>query len=247
MHARLASLLALSCLFAVSFGLADASASHSWGNYHWARTANPFTVPLGDSLTSTSASNWDAHLPIASADWNASRVLDSPIVASGANPRRCRATNGRIEVCNASYGFNGWLGVAQIWVKGVHIVKASTKLNDSYFSSIAYTETNEQHVLCQEIGHGYGLDHQDESGADLNTCMDYSEALDNPHPNAHDYEQLETIYAHFDSTSTVGTTTATSGRVIHRRDGLRSSYTVEDLGRGFRLHTHIFWAVPGIS
>lgn len=55
-----------------------------------------------------------------------------------------------------------------------------------------------QHVMCQEIGHDFGLDHQDESGADLDTCMDYSSALDNAHPNAHDYEQLETIYAHLD-------------------------------------------------
>ena len=32
-------------------GALPASANHSWGNYHWARTANPFTVKLGDNLT----------------------------------------------------------------------------------------------------------------------------------------------------------------------------------------------------
>ena len=58
--------------------------------------------------------------------------------------------------------------------------------------------------MCQEIGHDWGLGHQDESGADLNTCMDYSSKLDNPDPNAHDYQQLATIYgSHFDTTSTV--------------------------------------------
>lgn len=46
-------------------------------------------------------------------------------------------------------------------------------------------------MMCQEIGHDFGLDHQDESGADLNTCMDYSDALDNPSPNNHDYQQLQ--------------------------------------------------------
>ena len=46
-------------------------------------------------------------------------------------------------------------------------------MNDSYLNS-GYTTTNKQHVICQEIGHAFGLDHQDESGADLNTCMDYS-------------------------------------------------------------------------
>ena len=30
-----------------------------------------------------------------------------------------------------------------------------------------------QHVICQEIGHTFGLDHQSETGASLNTCMDY--------------------------------------------------------------------------
>ncbi|MFG2042976.1 hypothetical protein [Dactylosporangium sp. NPDC048998] len=29
-----------------------AVASHSWGGYHWARTANPFTVELDNNLTS---------------------------------------------------------------------------------------------------------------------------------------------------------------------------------------------------
>ena len=28
------------------------SANHSWGGYHWARTSNPFTVRVGDNVTS---------------------------------------------------------------------------------------------------------------------------------------------------------------------------------------------------
>ncbi|MEK6281657.1 MAG: hypothetical protein AABN95_14980 [Acidobacteriota bacterium] len=27
-------------------------ASHSWGGYHWARTANPFTLKVGNNVTS---------------------------------------------------------------------------------------------------------------------------------------------------------------------------------------------------
>jgi hypothetical protein len=30
-------------------------ADHSWGNYHWARTSNPFTLQTGDNLDS----KWD--------------------------------------------------------------------------------------------------------------------------------------------------------------------------------------------
>lgn len=236
----------MALLFAVS--AAPSAASHSWGSYHWARTSNPFTVPLGDNVTNTSASNWEAALGTASTDWTASSVLDSPVVAGLTTGRKCRATNGRIEVCNARYGFNGWLGLAQIWTSGSHIVKATAKMNDSYLNSASYNATNKQHVMCQEIGHGYGLDHQDESGADLNTCMDYADAFDNPSPNAHDYEQLETIYkGHTDTTSTVFSTASTSGHVIHRRHGLHSSYIVEDLGNGFRRHTFIHWAILGAS
>jgi hypothetical protein len=33
-----------------------ASASHSWGGYHWARTANPFTIKLGDNVSGP----WDS-------------------------------------------------------------------------------------------------------------------------------------------------------------------------------------------
>lgn len=221
-----------------------AAATHAWGSYHWARTANPFTVPLGDNVTNTVYSDWEGALGGASTDWTASSVLDSPVTAGQAgNPKRCAAQNGRIEVCNSRYGPNGWLGLAQIWTSGSHIVKATAKMNDTYFDSTRYDFTAERHVMCQEIGHGYGLHHQDESGADLNTCMDYSSALDNPSPNAHDYAQLETIYAHVDATSTVSSTTATQGRVVHRSDRIHSSYIVEDLGGGHLLHTFITWAI----
>ena len=219
---------------------APALAGHSWGNYHWARTSNPFTVPLGDNVTNTATSNWEAALGKASSDWTASSVLDSPVVPGSTTGRKCRASNARIEVCNARYGFNGWLGLAQIWTSGSHIVKATAKMNDSYLDSSSYNAVAKQHVMCQEVGHGYGLGHQDESGADLNTCMDYADALDNPSPNAHDYEVLETIYnGHLDSTSTVSAVPAGSGRVIRAEHGLRHSYIVESLGNGFLRHTFV--------
>ena len=250
MRGRFFVLGAVAALF-FALGASPAAASHSWGSYHWARTANPFTVPLGDNVTNTAYSNWEGALGEASSDWTASSVLNSPVTAGQAgNPKRCGATNGRIEACNARYGPNGWLGLAQIWTSGNHIVKATAKVNDTYFdgNQATYDYDAERQVMCQEVGHGYGLGHQDESGADLNTCMDYSDALDNPHPNAHDYEQLETIYkGHVDSTSTTSSSIAAArgARPINvvRVDRIKSSTITEYFADGSRRVTFIDWAI----
>jgi hypothetical protein len=220
----------------LAFGASTAMANHSWGNYHWARTANPFTVKVGNNMTGT----WPSKLSTASADWTSSTVLDAPVV-TGAARGRCRPTNGRVEVCNDTYGFNGWLGLAQIWISSNHITQGAAKMNDSYLNSPSYSDVNKQHVICQEVGHTFGLGHQDESGADLNTCMDYAASLDNPSPNAHDYEQLETIYnSHTDSTNTsFGPTPEGSGAGVV---WLTPSHAVEHLGGGFEIHTFIIWA-----
>ena len=42
--------VALSALVCLVFA-GVAVANHSWGNYHWARTANPFTLKLGDNVS----------------------------------------------------------------------------------------------------------------------------------------------------------------------------------------------------
>jgi hypothetical protein len=183
------------------------SADHAWGTYHWFRTANPVVLQIGDNVSGV----WDSHLSAALSDWDNGSgsyndVLDLTLAAGGTAPRRCRPTAGRVEVCNDAYGANGWLGVAQIWVSGDHITQATTKMNDTYFTD-AYgynTPAWRQMVMCQEVGHAWGLDHQDENfnNPNLGTCMDYtSDPSTNQHPNAHDFEQLEAIYTHLDSSS----------------------------------------------
>ena len=240
-----------------------AFASHSWGPYHWARTANPFTLKLGDNVTSA----WDAYLAEASSDWSQSSVLDTAIVAGTAR-KNCRPTAGRVEVCNAKYGKTGWLGVAQIWVTGgEHITQGTAKMNDTYFSTPTYnTPAWRRLVMCQEVAHTFGLDHQDEnfSNANMGTCMDYTSDPDGPlsneHPNAHDFEQLETIYAHLDSFATLsaavpsgpgnsglaaGVDVSEPGEwgTVLRHDGKgRPSVYGRDLGRGEKVFTFVFWA-----
>jgi len=53
MCSKLNSPLAAGCPRIVNHsGMAStASATHSWGGYHWARTANPFTIKLGNNVS----------------------------------------------------------------------------------------------------------------------------------------------------------------------------------------------------
>lgn len=237
------------------FGASLTSANHSWGNYHWARTSNPFTLKLGDNLSS----NWDPYLAVASSDWSTSSVLDTTIVPGLTTARRCKPTSGRIEVCNSTYGKNGWLGIAQIWASGNHITQGATKMNDTYFNTTAYnTPAWKQLVVCQEIAHTFGLDHQDEDfdNPNLGTCMDYtSNPVGNEHPNQHDFDQLQVIYSHLDSfttiNQTIGQTTKAAvqanldnpgewGRKI--RDNGRTALYERDLGNGQKVFTFVIWA-----
>ncbi len=232
-------------------------ANHSWGGYHWARTSNPFTLKLGDNLSS----NWKSFLNTTSTDWSVSSVLDTTIVEGGKDPRRCQPTLGRVEVCNSKYGNNGWLGLAQIWISGTHITQGVTKLNDTYFNTPKYNTPGWRNlVMCQEIGHTFGLGHQDENftNTPLGTCMDYtSDPAPNQHPNAHDYAQLETIYTHLDSTTTVGQTVKSNGqgkgsvglenseewgKGIKQDSRGKTSLFEKDLGKGNKVFTFIVWA-----
>jgi hypothetical protein len=226
------------------------SANHAWGNYHWARTGNPFTLKVGDNLSA----NWKPYLATTSSDWSKSSVLDTTVVAGQAKGK-CRPTAGRIEVCNGAYGNNGWLGIAQIWISGSHITQATTKVNDTYFSTATYnTPAWRNLVMCQEVGHDFGLDHQDENfdNANLGTCMDYtSDPSSNQHPNTHDYQQLEAIYSHLDSTTTVSQTPAEiSNKELHEkgewgqlvRSHGKSDVYERDFGNGHKVYTFVFWA-----
>ncbi len=213
-----------------------AAASHSWSTHHWARAATPFTLQLDNNLTTT---QWQQIGGLSSVDWTTSSVMDAPLGDPKTDNKRCKPSSGRVETCNGKYGYNGWLGLAQVWLSGGHIVQAVAKMNDSYLASTRYSPANKQHVLCQEIGHTFGLDHQDESGADLNTCMDYANLLDNPSPNDHDLEQLETIYlGHQDSTSTVEMATTSQRSGLQR---VREDLWVEDLGNGQKRFVWVFW------
>src|SRR5438105_11315619 len=189
-------------------------ATHSWGAYHWARTANPFTLKLGDNLTTA---DWKGHLAQTSSDWNSG---NSPVITAlvgGTSNKHCSMVAGTTQVCNGRYGNNGWLGLASINITGgTHITQGSAKMNDTYFNTATYNNPNErEHVMCQEVAHTFGLDHQSTDGSSLNTCMDYfsntganAGSTLSTAPNRHDFDELNIIYQHLDSTTTVAANTA---------------------------------------
>ena len=212
---KISHLIALTGLVLAASAV-PAQANHSWANWHWARAANPVTLTVlnstTDARTPIGGQNWPAMLSKSAADWSQSTVLDLAVqpqsVVDLAVREACPFALRAIRVCNVINPDVTWLGLAVVLPDTAsgsgHILAATAQMNDTWFSTPFYNATNAQHVMCQEIGHTFGLDHQSESGDDLNTCMDYADALDNPSPNAHDYQQLETIYSHLDGAGSGG-------------------------------------------
>lgn len=199
--------------------LTPALATHSWNNYHWATTGSGLTVTVNTAVTP----DWAAYVDTAISDWDSSRDLAlTAQSATGFNVKQCDPIAGQILVCNAAYGQRGWLGIASIWLTDGHIVQGTTKLNDTYYAFAFYnTPAWRAAVACQEIGHDFGLDHQDEAfdNVNLGTCMDYSRnpaggvyngfnyGPANEIPNKHDYAQLKSIYDHGDGFTTASAST----------------------------------------
>ena len=258
--------------------LTPAIASHSWGGYHWAGDGQNLTLRVNTATTAV----WNTSITDAISDWNQSTELTLNRASSSANTKKCSPIAGQILVCNAAYGNRGWLGIASIWLSNGHISQGTTKLNDSYFNSGQYnTPAWRALVACQEIGHDFGLGHTNEIFNNYNdgTCMDYTNAPDggvvggfnygpnNRHPNAHDYNMLNTIYNHDDGFTTANASTnfgirqvgqapprplpsegsgdspAEWGRAIHNDGAGRPDIFVKDLGAGHKVITHVFWAI----
>lgn len=85
-------------------------------------------------------------------DWNSMTILNFNSVSSGEE----------IYVFNANSGATGWAGLASITsYSGCTIRRATAQVNTYYYSS---TSTAARGIHCQEVGHGFGLDHSNDGG-----------------------------------------------------------------------------------
>lgn len=197
----------------------SASASHRF-SFHWARQGSAFGVTLVDSTLTGSAIGI---LP--GVDYQATRAAQGYWSVSGVaqlgyrEGSRTATTNtncpmppnfAEIRTCTSNYGPNGWAGIANIALDANnHIVSATAKVN-LYYSPGGYEYF--RHVLCQEIGHALGLDHQNRIGlvvaqvspSCMATWWDAAGAyMGGQTPDHHDYEELVDIYTgHSDSYGT---------------------------------------------
>lgn len=204
-------LLSATAMGAAAIGLGlhftPALANHWWNQFHWSHVS-ALQLRLGDNVTAA----WDPYLQAASRAWTRSAPLDTVVIRGASDRATCSPVYGRIEVCNARYGATDWVGIGNVWSSGGHVVQGTVQLNDTYFAEARYnTPAWRRLVMCQEIGHVLGLDHQDvnHTNTNLGTCMDYTRDpagtagtngnLSNQLPNQHDYAQLNSIYTHQDS------------------------------------------------
>jgi hypothetical protein len=210
-------LSAASIVLALALLTSTANAGHTWGNYHWARTANPIPLKVIDSVSN----GWQYELDTALGEWNQSSVLDMTVGSTNDSRRtrkQCRMKAGQMRVCNAAYGFNGYLGWATIGIKDGHIDRGTAQVNDSYSSY--WADPNEKHhVMCQEIGHVFGLGHTSTDGSSQGTCMDYSSDPASISPNAHDYQLLVDIYNDTDSYNSYDDGSESSSNVCNAPPG----------------------------
>lgn len=241
-------------------------ATHSWGGYHWARTTPQFTLKLGDNMTSA---DWKSHLAQTSSDWNSGNTAVLTSIVAGTAGRRCKMVAGTTQVCNGTYGNNGWLGLASINITGgTHITQGTAKMNDTYFNTATYNNPNErEHVVCQEVAHTFGLDHQSTNGSSLNTCMDYfsntganAGSTLSTKPNQHDFDELNIIYAHLDSTTTVAALASQAssasdvtddpnswGQLVSQSKNGRSSTYERYNSDGSKTITHVYWTLEAAA
>ena len=204
-----------------------ASADHAWSTYHFP----------GDNLNPTVVDKTSSSLYDVTAGVQEWAALGTPI-----QPQITTAKKGDITVTEA---FNrSWLGLARIFIDGDHITKGEVKLNTKLLDD--YPIAAAEHVLCQEIGHVLGLDHNrngGQGGSPDDTCMNDQVNLFTTQyisPNSHDTDQLNATYNHADAPADDGGDTGGGGNCPPGNPNHPNCST--SAASGHWITVHVFWA-----
>ena len=144
--------------------------------YQW---NDAYVSGTGLSLTIVDAleEKYHASFEISVNDWN----MGSPDVlnlrTSSTFPPDSECNNpsaGTIKVCNGDYGDTGWKGQNSVLLRDNKIYASVSLMNDYYLDRS--TPEDRLHIMCHELGHGFGLPHTDEWfwNFDQGNCMDVS-------------------------------------------------------------------------
>ncbi len=190
MRTMITALIAILGLLAVA---TVASADHSWSVYHW--PGDNLNPTFGDKTTS---SLYD--VPAGVREWADLGTLIQPGMVTGGKAD--------IKVGESVIRSSSFLGLAGVYLDSDgHITKAEIVLNTRLIVELYGPNSQDiaDHVLCQEIGHVLGLDHNrvDDSSPGDYTCMNDSRDTLGLYtsPNVHDTDQLNVIYGHTDPNS----------------------------------------------
>lgn len=175
-------IVSLAFLLVLSNGIGS-RASHQWnsyaradssvGRYYWSATGY--------------SSIYDQEGRTDSDSWQNASVMDLPT-----------STSHYFGICSFDeiagfagfYGNTGWDGITSLDCMTGNIIGASQSgINRTYADS--YSTDNKKKVACHELGHQFGLSH-DDSASD--TCMTTSATNGVSHPGDHDIEMLDAIY-----------------------------------------------------
>jgi predicted Zn-dependent protease len=118
--------------------------AHKWGDWHWDRSGSSVTV----GMYNQSSGRYYTEANQSINDWNYNTLLYLP--------KRSYHTD--MSVYQQNSGDTGWAGLASVEdSSGWHLKHVHAQVNTYYTDS--QSDNYIQGIFCQEIGHGFGLDH----------------------------------------------------------------------------------------
>ena len=107
---------------------------------------------------------WESYFQQSINDWEngSPDVLTLRLRTPAVYDPECEPIQGAMKVCNGDYGPTDWLGWNTIVVSASNDIISSVAIMNDYRLNKRSVATK-QHIMCHEIGHGFGLGHWDEN------------------------------------------------------------------------------------